>query len=220
MVGGFASDGADEPLGVAVGSGPPEGWPSCCGTRRSRCGPAARPAAARVRRRHRASAGSTTSTNAPSRPTTGAVSGHWEGDLVTGKGDRSALATVVERTSRFLVPVPLRGRDAVIAAVSDLPASIKRFLTWDCGSEVAMNAEVAAAELPVFFAHPHSPWERGSNEKLNCIVRDFLPMASTSPPIPVTSPPSPPRSTADPERSTTGKTSEVFTEIEADASTA
>lgn len=110
-----------------------------------------------------------------------AVPGHWEGDLVIGKGGRSAVATLVERTSRFLVLVPLRGRDsltvtdAIIAAVGDLPPSVKRSLTWDCGSEMALHEQVTATGLPVFFAHPHSPWKRGSNENLNRIVREFLP---------------------------------------------
>ncbi|MFT7841847.1 IS30 family transposase [Saccharothrix sp. BKS2] len=110
-----------------------------------------------------------------------AVPGHWEGDIVVGKGGRSAVATLVERTSRFLVLVPLTGRDsltvtqAIISAAGPLPASIKRSLTWDCGSEMALHKDVTATGLPVFFAHPHSPWERGSNENLNRIVREYLP---------------------------------------------
>jgi len=110
-----------------------------------------------------------------------AVPGHWEGDLVIGRGGRSAVATLVERASRFLVLVPLTGRDsltvtqAIIAAVGPLPASVKRSLTWDCGSEMALHKDVTATGLPVFFAHPHSPWERGSNENLNRIVREYLP---------------------------------------------
>ena len=157
-----------------------------------------------------------------------AVPGHWEGDLVVGKGGRSAVATLVERTSRFLVLVPLHGRDsltvtqAVIAAVGGLPASIKRSLTWDCGSEMALHADVTATGLPVFFAHPHSPWERGSNENLNRIVREFLPKGVDIP--------SDPRYLAaiaaeinDRPRKIHDwkKPSEVFTELlEADASTA
>ena len=77
--------------------------------------------------------------------------------------------------------MPLTGRDsltvtqAIIAAVGDLPATITRSLTWDCGSEMALHKEVTATGLPVFFAHPHSPWERGSNENLNRIVREYFP---------------------------------------------
>ncbi|QFZ21555.1 IS30 family transposase [Saccharothrix syringae] len=98
-----------------------------------------------------------------------------------GKGGRSAVATLVERTNRFPVLVPLRGHDsltvtdAAIAAVGGLPASITRSLTWDCGSGMTLHEQVTATELPVFFARPHSPWERGGNEKLNLIVRELLP---------------------------------------------
>jgi IS30 family transposase len=110
-----------------------------------------------------------------------AVPGHWEGDLVIGKDGRSAVATLVERVARFLILVPLTGRDsltvgeAVIAATGGLPAQIRRSLTWDCGAEMARHATITATGLPVFFAHPHSPWERGSNENLNRIVREFFP---------------------------------------------
>src|SRR5919107_833641 len=110
-----------------------------------------------------------------------AVPGHWEGDLVIGKAGRSAVATLVERTSRFLVLVPLTGRDAltvgnaVITATSGLPEALRRSLTWDCGTEMAAHATVTKGSMPVYFAHPHSPWERGSNENLNRIVREYLP---------------------------------------------
>ncbi len=110
-----------------------------------------------------------------------AVPGHWEGDLVIGKGGKSAVATLVERTSRFLVLIPLTGRDsltvseAIISTVGPFPASVKRSLTWDCGSEMALHKDITATGLPVYFAHPHSPWERGSNENLNRIVREFFP---------------------------------------------
>jgi IS30 family transposase len=110
-----------------------------------------------------------------------AVPGHWEGDLVIGKDGKTAMATLVERVSRFLVLVPLTGRDAltvgdaVIAAIGELPAGVRRSLTWDCGTEMARHAHITATTLPVYFAHPHSPWERGSNENLNRIVREFFP---------------------------------------------
>ena len=118
------------------------------------------------------------------------VPGHWEGDLVIGKNGKTAVATLVERASRFLILVPLKGRDslsvtdAVIAATNGLPAQIRRSLTCDCGAEMARHAAVTATGLPVFFAHPHSPWERGSNENLNRIVREFFPKG-----VPITSDP-------------------------------
>ncbi len=113
------------------------------------------------------------------------VPGHWEGDLIIGKDGKTAVATLVERTSRFLVLVPLTGRDsltvgnAVIAATHGLPAQIRRSLTWDCGTEMARHATITATGLPVYFAHPHSPWERGSNENLNRIVREYFPKGET-----------------------------------------
>lgn len=117
----------------------------------------------------------------PAEATGRAVPGHWEGDLVIGKNGRSAVATLVERTSRFLVLVPLHGRDAltvgdaVIAATAGLPERMRASLTWDCGAEMAAHATVTAGSMPVYFAHPHSPWERGSNENLNRIVREYFP---------------------------------------------
>ncbi len=109
------------------------------------------------------------------------VPGHWEGDLIIGKDGKTAVATLVERMSRFLILVSLTGRDsltvgaAVIAATHGLPGQIRRSLTWDCGSEMARHATITATGLPVYFAHPHSPWERGSNENLNRIVREYFP---------------------------------------------
>jgi IS30 family transposase len=118
------------------------------------------------------------------------VPGHWEGDLVIGKAGKSAVATLVERTSRMLVLVPLSGRDAltvgdaVIAATGSLPPQIARSLTWDCGSEMAGHARITAAGLPVYFARPHSPWQRGSNENANRILREYFPKG-----VPITSDP-------------------------------
>jgi len=100
---------------------------------------------------------------------------------VIGKDGKTAVATLVERTSRFLILVPLTGRDsltvgeAIIAATGGLPTQIRRSLTWDCGTEMAGHATVTKGSMPVYFAHPHSPWERGSNENLNRIVREYFP---------------------------------------------
>lgn len=110
-----------------------------------------------------------------------AVPGHWEGDLVIGKAGKTAVATLVERTSRFLVLVPLTARDAptvaraIIAATSAMPEHLRRSLTWDCGSEMAEHAKVTKGSMPVYFAYPHSPWQRGSNENLNRILREYFP---------------------------------------------
>jgi transposase, IS30 family len=113
-----------------------------------------------------------------------AVPGAWEGDLVIGKAGRSAMATLVERTSRYTVPVALpAGRrdalttcDALIAAVSGMPSQLVKTLTWDQGSEMAGHAAFSlATAVDVYFAHPHSPWERGTNENTNGLLREYFP---------------------------------------------
>ena len=111
------------------------------------------------------------------------VPGHWEGDLVIGKGGKSAMGTLVERVSRFLCPVALPDghdadsvKDALFDAVKDLPAHLRKSLTWDQGTEMARHAALTvAADLPVYFAHAHSPWERGTNENTNGLIREYLP---------------------------------------------
>jgi IS30 family transposase len=113
-----------------------------------------------------------------------AVPGSWEGDLMIGKAGRSAMATLVERTSRYTVPVALpTGRrdaattcDALIAAVSGMPSQLVKSLTWDQGSEMAGHAAFTlATTVKVYFAHPHSPWERGTNENTNGLLREYFP---------------------------------------------
>jgi IS30 family transposase len=111
------------------------------------------------------------------------VPGHWEGDLVIGKGGKSAMGTLVERVSRFLCPVALPHghdadsvKDALFDAVKDLPAHLRKSLTWDQGTEMARHAALTlAADLPVYFAHAHSPWERGTNENTNGLIREYFP---------------------------------------------
>jgi IS30 family transposase len=114
------------------------------------------------------------------------VPGHWEGDLITGEQNRSAIGTLVERHSRFTVLLHLPGRhtaeavrDAITAAFAPLPPELRRSLTWDQGSELALHAEIAAAlGMPVFFCEPHSPWQRPSNENTNGLLRQYFPKSS------------------------------------------
>ncbi|PXA64482.1 IS30 family transposase [Arthrobacter psychrochitiniphilus] len=111
------------------------------------------------------------------------VPGAWEGDLVVGKGGKSAIATLVERHSRFLIMLGLpEGKkadglaDILINRVNDLPALMRGSLTWDQGTEMVRHAQLTVAtDLPVYFAHPHSPWERPSNENTNGLIREYLP---------------------------------------------
>ena len=112
-----------------------------------------------------------------------AVPGHWEGDLILGKNNRSAIGTLVERTSRFVLLLHLPDghdavavRDAMIHAAATLPEALKRSLTWDRGTEMARHAEITlATEMAVFFADPHSPWQRGLNENTNGLLRQYFP---------------------------------------------
>jgi len=101
-----------------------------------------------------------------------AVPGHWEGDLIIGAASRSAIGTLVERTTRFTLLLHLPAdhraetvRDAVTETITTLPAALRRSLTWDRGIELARHAEITvAAGLPVYFCDPASPWQRGTNE--------------------------------------------------------
>lgn len=114
------------------------------------------------------------------------VPGHWEGDLIIGAANRSAIGTMVERCSRFTILLHLPGRhtaeavrDAIIVAFAQLPASLRRSLTWDQGSELALHAEIAAVlGMPVFFCDKASPWQRPSNENTNGLLRQYFPKGS------------------------------------------
>jgi transposase, IS30 family len=112
-----------------------------------------------------------------------AVPGHWEGDLIMGQGHRSAIGTLVERSTRFVLLLHLpSGYDAAAVtqamtqAMGSLPAALRRSLTWDQGSEMGAHAQIRLATgLDIYFCDPHSPWQRGSNENTNGLLRQYFP---------------------------------------------
>jgi IS30 family transposase len=110
-----------------------------------------------------------------------AIPGHWEGDLISGAAN-SYLATLVERHSRFVMLVPVPGKDtrSVTRALSEqicrLPEQLRASLTWDRGTEMADHAKfTVATNVKVYFCDPQSPWQRGSNENTNGLLRQYLP---------------------------------------------
>jgi IS30 family transposase len=121
--------------------------------------------------------------NRPAEADDRAVPGHWEGDLITGRHNKTAIGTLVERSTRFVMLLHLPDdhsaeavRDAMLTAIHTLPAQLWRSLTWDQGSEMARHTEITmAAELPIYFCDPHSPWQRGSNENTNGLLRQYFP---------------------------------------------
>jgi IS30 family transposase len=112
-----------------------------------------------------------------------AVPGHWEGDLIIGKNGRSAIGTLVERSSRLVVLLHLPHgrtaedvRTALTRQVSRLPVELRRTLTWDRGNEMADHVQfTTATNMAVYFCDPHSPWQRGSNENTNGLLRQYFP---------------------------------------------
>ena len=118
-----------------------------------------------------------------------AIPGHWEGDLLAG-GKNSYIATLVERHSRFLmlIKVPSKDTAVVVAALSKrvrkLPAILRRSLTWDRGLEMAKHkAFTVAADVQVYFCDPQSPWQRGTNENTNLLLRQYFPRGTDLAPI-------------------------------------
>jgi IS30 family transposase len=113
-----------------------------------------------------------------------AVPGHWEGDLVMGStASNSAVGTLVERTTRFVMLLHLPDghtadsvQNAIIAKITELPEHLRRSLTWDQGKEMTNHRAIAAAtDLDIYFCDPHSPWQRGSNENTNGLLRQYFP---------------------------------------------
>jgi transposase, IS30 family len=112
-----------------------------------------------------------------------AVPGHWEGDLIIGADNNSAIGTVVERATGFVMLLHLPSdhgalsvQEAIVAKMSQLPGFLRQTLTWDQGSEMANHVQIAAAtELDIYFCDPHSPWQRGSNENTNGLLRQYFP---------------------------------------------
>lgn len=110
------------------------------------------------------------------------VPGHWEGDLIIGKNRQSALGTLVERTSRTTILIPLNNREAITVRksfakeIKQVPRQMKLTLTYDQGREMAEHKLFTKqTEVKVYFAHPGSPWERGTNENTNGLIRQFFP---------------------------------------------
>lgn len=111
------------------------------------------------------------------------VPGHWEGDLILGKNKQSALGTLVERTTRYTILVPLGGkkdavsvREAFAKAFCSLPLELKKSLTYDQGKEMSEHQRFTIdTGIEVYFAHPSSPWERGTNENTNGLIRQYFP---------------------------------------------
>ena len=115
-----------------------------------------------------------------------AVPGHWEGDLLIGKAGRSAIGTLLERHSRYLLLLNLAQgrlaehvRSTLAAKILELPAQLRRSLTWDRGKEMADHARFTIdTGVQVYFCDPHSPWQRGSNENVNGLLRQYFPKGS------------------------------------------
>ena len=113
------------------------------------------------------------------------VPGHWEGDLIVGKGHLSAIGTLVERTTRFTLLIPLKEKNALTVssamtkAFKRIPMKMKKSLTYDRGTEMSQHKLFTKeSKVKVFFADPYSPWQRGTNENTNGLIRQYFPKGS------------------------------------------
>ena len=120
------------------------------------------------------------------------VPGHWEGDLIIGKYKRSAIGTLVERTTRYTIIVPLKAKDAESVRLAyarefqKLPKEIAKTLTYDQGKEMSEHKQFTIdTGITVYFAHPGSPWERGTNENTNGLIRQYFPKGTEFDKVPV-----------------------------------
>ena len=112
-----------------------------------------------------------------------AVPGHWEGDLITGAANKSAIGTLVERSSRNVILLHLpdghgsgKVQEAIVRKMARLPKLMRNSLTWDQGSEMALHGKISVAlDMDVYFCDPHSPWQRGANENTNGLLRQYFP---------------------------------------------
>ena len=121
----------------------------------------------------------------PAEVTTRTVPGHWEGDLIKGARNRSAVGTLVERTTRLVLLARMSGTDAASAyqgftkTLRHVPAPLRKTLTYDRGKEMAEHEQLAKRlAIQIFFADPHSPWQRGTNENTKGLLRQYLPQGT------------------------------------------
>jgi len=145
-----------------------------------------RPRRSEKTRQHRKIPGMVNISERPAEVEDRSIPGHWEGDLIVGSKSMSAIGTLVERTTRFTMLLHLPDghsapevERAMITAMTQLPAALRRTLTWDQGTELTNHVRIAAAtELAIYFCDPHSPWQRGTNENTNGLLRQYFPKST------------------------------------------